>query len=59
MPTYEFICSNGHKVEQERSFDQRNIETFCQQENCSQSLVRVFSKPSIVFKGGGFFSRGG
>ena len=59
MPTYEFICSNGHYVEQERTVDERNNETFCQEQECGKPLNRVFSKPSIVFKGRGFFSNGG
>jgi putative FmdB family regulatory protein len=59
MPTYEYTCSNNHSLEEFRSLDDRDAEKVCPIDGCEEKLIRAFSKPYILFKGGGFFSRGG
>ena len=59
MPTYEYVCTNGHTViEERRMSDEESIST-CSAPKCNESIRRVYSLPSISFKGSGFYSTGG
>lgn len=59
MATYEYVCDNGHNVLQDRLMTQEQIEFTCSAPLCSASLTRVYSTPSVSFKGKGFYSTGG
>lgn len=54
MPTYEYVCpSCGNQFDQYVSFQGDPNSVHCA--SCGSTVRRVFSKPSIVFKGSGFY----
>ncbi|HEV3475460.1 MAG TPA: FmdB family zinc ribbon protein [Actinomycetota bacterium] len=53
MPTYEYACSNGHRVEVTQRIDDPPPTT-C--ERCGAKLRKVFHPAGIVFKGSGFYA---
>jgi putative FmdB family regulatory protein len=59
VATYEYICVRGHENLIERPMMQEEGNPTCSAPECSESLKRVFSTPSISFKGRGFYSTGG
>jgi len=59
MPTYSYICENGHKYEEIRSMTENLQKTTCAETPCGTTLKRVFSAPPITFKGGGFHAKSG
>lgn len=59
MATYEYICDKGHNVLQERPMTEEQTEFTCSAPMCNAQLTRVYSTPSISFKGRGFYSTGG
>lgn len=55
MPAYDFICKNcGHHFEQMMSASDNTDTVTCP--NCSAHAHKVFSPPTIIFKGHGFYS---
>jgi putative FmdB family regulatory protein len=59
VATYEYICVRGHENLIERPMSEPEGNPTCSAPECSESLKRVFSTPSISFKGRGFYSTGG
>ena len=59
MATYEYVCVRGHENLIERLMSEPEGNPTCSAPECSESLKRVFSTPSISFKGRGFYSTGG
>jgi putative FmdB family regulatory protein len=53
MPTYDYLCENGHRFE----FDQRIADdALTQCIECGAPVRRVLHAPSIHYKGSGFYS---
>ena len=59
MPTYEYVCENGHPYTEVRGINDEDSVTTCAEDGCGSKLKRVFSAPPITFKGGGFSSSRG
>jgi putative FmdB family regulatory protein len=59
MPTYEYICENGHTNLEVRSINEDQKITTCAEEGCGGKLKRVFGAPPIVFNGTGFSAKKG
>lgn len=53
MPTYEYACANGHRIEVTQRIDDPSPTT-CDQ--CGAPLRKVFHPAGIVFKGSGFYA---
>ncbi len=53
MPTYEYVCENGHRVEVFKAVSDAPPST-CQV--CGAPLRKVFHPAGILFKGSGFYS---
>jgi putative FmdB family regulatory protein len=54
MPTYDYKCEQcGHVFEVRHAFDAEPPET-CHDDSCDGTLRRVFSPPTIIFKGSGW-----
>lgn len=54
MPTYQYICENGHEYEEVRGMSEEPRNTICTKRGCDAKLIRKFGAPPITFKGGGF-----
>lgn len=52
MPTYEYKCKNDHTYVEVRGMTEDQKTTECPE--CGEELTRVFTAPSIGFKGTGF-----
>jgi putative FmdB family regulatory protein len=53
MPTYDYLCENGHRFE----FDQRITEDALEKcIECGAPVRRLLHAPAIHFKGSGFYS---
>jgi putative FmdB family regulatory protein len=59
MPTYQYICENGHEYQEIRGMTEDQTRSTCAEPGCSAKLKRKFSAPPITFKGGGFSSNRG
>lgn len=59
MATYEYECALGHYNIQERPMAEEQIIYTCNAPECQQLLKRIYSSPSALFKGRGFYSTGG
>jgi putative FmdB family regulatory protein len=58
MPTYEYQCNKCEvNFDTVRSYRERETEVTCP--TCGLVSTRVYSTPSIQFKGTGFYSTGG
>lgn len=54
MPVYNFVCPTcGIRFEERLSFNQDNHHVTCPQGHAGAR--RVFSPPTVVFKGSGFY----
>ncbi len=54
MPTYDYRCEKcGQVFEMSHAFDAKPPETCCD-EHCDGTLRRIFSPPTIIFKGSGW-----
>lgn len=54
MPTYDYKCEKcGAVVELTHGFDEKPRQT-CLNDHCDGRLRRVFSPPTIIFKGSGW-----
>jgi len=54
MPTYDYKCDQcGAVVEISHGFDEKPRKT-CLADDCDGRLHRVFSPPTIIFKGSGW-----
>lgn len=56
MPAYDYICDDEHLYTENRSMSEEQKVTECPVEGCGKPLIRVWSTPSAVFKGSGFYS---
>lgn len=52
MPAYEYRCTCGDQVTVIRSIADEENKPICAK--CAQEMKRVFDKPVITFKGGGW-----
>lgn len=59
MAQYEYTCEDGHYNLIERPMSEPEGNPTCSTEGCSKSLKRIYSTPSIQFKGKGFYKTGG
>lgn len=57
MPTYTYKCENGHIYKEVRAMTEDQINTTCQEAECSATLKRVFDTASVQFKGSGWAGR--
>lgn len=54
MPVYDYECQKcGMVIEQEHGLNDEPPKKKCAE--CKGKLVKIFSPPSIVFKGSGFY----
>lgn len=54
MPTYDYRCDKcGAVIEISHGFDEKPRKT-CLSDDCDGRLHRVFSPPTIIFKGSGW-----
>ncbi len=54
MPTYDYKCEKcGQVFEITHAFDDKAPDS-CRGENCDGTLRRMFSPPTIIFKGSGW-----
>ena len=53
MPVYEYRCAKGHEYEKTESF---SAPTQQRCTVCGARARRLISMPSVIFKGGGFYS---
>lgn len=54
MPTYLYVCENGHDYEEVRGMTEDPKRSTCAEEGCDAKLIRKFTAPVIEFKGTGF-----
>lgn len=54
---YSYHCDCGEVLDVERSIHEEAATPMCF--NCHKSMNRVWSPPTIVFNGPGFYSNGG
>ena len=59
MPTYQYICENGHAYEEIRKMSEEQRVLICTKEGCDAKLKRKFGTPPITFRGGGFNAQRG
>lgn len=59
MPTYEYVCANGHPYKEERRMKDGPQRTTCPKPDCGKELKRKFETSPIMFKGSGFYSTNG
>lgn len=59
MPTYSYECLNGHPYKEERGMRDPQQRTTCPKPGCGKELKRKFETSPIMFKGPGFYSKGG
>ena len=56
MPIYEYECAKcGYRFEVRQHFNDDPIAK-CQHDGCKGPVHRVFSPPTIIFKGNGFYT---
>jgi putative FmdB family regulatory protein len=53
MPTYDYLCENGHRFEQSQRITEDALETCV---TCEAPVRRMLHAPAIHFKGSGFYS---
>jgi putative FmdB family regulatory protein len=53
MPIYEYLCTDGHRVELVQRFSDESL-TAC--EVCGKPAQRVLHAPAVHFKGKGFYA---
>ena len=53
MPTYDYLCENGHRFEQSQRITEDALETCVE---CDAPVRRMLHAPAIHFKGSGFYS---
>ena len=53
MPTYDYLCENGHRFEQSQRITEDALETCVE---CEAPVRRMLHAPAIHFKGSGFYS---
>jgi len=55
MPSYEYICENGHTYIEVRSIHADQEVHECPE--CGANLKRVFESTPVTFQGDGFYSK--
>jgi putative FmdB family regulatory protein len=53
MPTYDYLCENGHRFEYVQRFADDPLQTCI---DCGAPVQRVLHAPAIHYKGSGFYS---
>jgi putative FmdB family regulatory protein len=53
MPTYDYLCENGHRFELVQRFTEDALDTCVE---CGAPCKRLLHAPAIHFKGSGFYS---
>ncbi|HEY1478448.1 MAG TPA: FmdB family zinc ribbon protein [Gaiellales bacterium] len=53
MPTYDYLCENGHRFEYTQRITEDALETCIE---CGAPVRRMLHAPAIHFKGSGFYS---
>ena len=53
MPTYDYLCENGHRFEYDQRITEDALETCIE---CGAPVRRMLHAPAIHFKGSGFYS---
>jgi putative FmdB family regulatory protein len=53
MPTYDYLCDNGHRFEFTQRITEDALETCIE---CDAPVRRMLHAPAIHFKGSGFYS---
>ena len=53
MPTYDYLCENGHRFELVQRFTDDALDTCVE---CGATCKRLLHAPAIHFKGSGFYS---
>jgi putative FmdB family regulatory protein len=53
VPTYDYLCENGHRFELVQRFTDDALDTCVE---CGASCKRLLHAPAIHFKGSGFYS---
>jgi putative FmdB family regulatory protein len=53
MPTYDYLCENGHRFELIQRFSDDALDECIE---CGAACKRVMHAPAIHFKGSGFYS---
>jgi putative FmdB family regulatory protein len=53
MPTYDYLCDNGHRFEYDQRITEDALETCIE---CGAPVRRMLHAPAIHFKGSGFYS---
>jgi putative FmdB family regulatory protein len=53
MPTYDYLCENGHRFEYVQRFSDEPLQTCIE---CGAPVQRVLHAPAIHYKGSGFYS---
>jgi putative FmdB family regulatory protein len=53
MPTYDYLCENGHRFEYVQRFSDVPLQTCIE---CGAPVQRVLHAPAIHYKGSGFYS---
>lgn len=53
MPTYSYVCTNGHEYTEYRSIDDNDRATKCP--DCGADLTRQYGLGAVTFKGKGFY----
>jgi putative FmdB family regulatory protein len=53
MPTYDYLCENGHRFEHSQRITEDALETCVV---CEAPVRRMLHAPAIHFKGSGFYS---
>jgi putative FmdB family regulatory protein len=53
MPTYDYLCENGHRFDLVQRFSDDALDTCVE---CGAPCKRLLHAPAIHFKGSGFYS---
>jgi putative FmdB family regulatory protein len=53
VPTYDYLCENGHRFEFDQRITEDALETCIE---CGAPVRRMLHAPAIHFKGSGFYS---
>jgi putative FmdB family regulatory protein len=53
MPTYDYLCENGHRFECVQRFSDDPLQTCVE---CGAPVQRVLHAPAIHYKGSGFYA---
>lgn len=55
MPTYAYLCADGHRVEIYQNFHDKPLE-LCPEDGCGMKTRRIIRAVPIIYKGSGFYT---